>query len=53
MFNILGHKTNANQNNIEILSQSSQKYLSSKHQQQQMLARMWGENSPYILCKSI
>jgi hypothetical protein len=39
MLTIPGHKGNANQNHTKILPHSC---LNSHHQEQQMLARMWG-----------
>jgi hypothetical protein len=42
MFNILTHKGNANQNNIEIPSHPCQNGYHEENKQQQKLARMWG-----------
>jgi hypothetical protein len=42
MFNILGNKGNANQNDIEIPSQPIQNGCHQEYKQQQMLVRMQG-----------
>jgi hypothetical protein len=47
--NILGHKGNANQNYIKILSHSSQNGYNQEYRQQQMLAKMWGKRNPHTL----
>jgi hypothetical protein len=44
MFNILGHKGNANQNNIGISLHPGQ---NGYHKQQQILVRIWGKESFY------
>jgi hypothetical protein len=41
MFNIFSHQGNANQNNPEILSHTSQNGLDQRLRWQKMLARMW------------
>jgi hypothetical protein len=43
IFNILSHKGNANQNDTEIPSHTSQNGYHQENKQQQMLVRMWGE----------
>jgi hypothetical protein len=48
MSDILSHKGNANQNITEIPSHPSQNGSHQKNKQQ-MLAREWGERSPYTL----
>jgi UDP-N-acetyl-D-mannosaminuronic acid transferase (WecB/TagA/CpsF family) len=52
MFSILGHKRNANQNDIEISPHSSQNGYHQKYKQQ-MLVKMWGKRNPYILLVGI
>jgi hypothetical protein len=49
MFNVLSHKRNANQNDIEIPYCPSQNGYHQEHKQQQMLAKMGGGKGPYTL----
>jgi hypothetical protein len=49
MLTILGHKGNANQNHTKILPHPCQNDYHQEHQQQQMLARMWGKRNPHTL----
>jgi hypothetical protein len=50
MLNILGHKENANQNDIELPPHSSQNGYHQEHKQQQMLARMQAMKRTLIHC---
>jgi hypothetical protein len=49
MLDISGYKGNDNQNHIKILPHSCQSDCCQEHQQQQMLARLWGEKKPHTL----
>jgi hypothetical protein len=50
MFNIHSHQGNANQNNPEISSHTSQNGYDQKFRGQQMLVRMWRKkNTPSLL----
>jgi hypothetical protein len=49
MFNIPGHKRNANQNHIKISPHSHNNGYHAEHKQHQMLARMWGKEPSYTV----
>jgi hypothetical protein len=49
MFNIPGHKRNANQNHIKIPPHSGKNGYHQEYKQQQMLARIWGKQNPHTL----
>jgi hypothetical protein len=54
MFNILTHKGNANQNDIEIPSHPSQNGYQQENEQQQMLVGCWERKDPkYIVGKKV
>jgi hypothetical protein len=46
MFNMPGHKGNANQNHIKIPPHSCYNDYHQEHKQQQILARLWGKRNP-------
>jgi hypothetical protein len=52
-FNIFSHKRNANQNNLEIPSQPSESGHCKENKQQQMLVRMWVNESSYTVGKNV
>jgi hypothetical protein len=49
MRTISSHKGNANQNHAKILPQPFLNSHHQKHQQQHVLAKMWGKRSPRTL----
>jgi hypothetical protein len=49
MFNIPGHKGNANQHHVKILPHSCYNGNHQEHKQQQILEGMWGKRTPCTL----